>query len=100
MKRVRELLGKHYIGAIAVGYLVARGVEAFFGAFMPTFNSLLTEALTGTKVERTYWQSNVRGMMISNLVLTAAYFTVAFLMGSWLYEERVEVEEQPDTQVT
>jgi hypothetical protein len=45
MKKLKIILRNPYIGAIAIGYLVARGIEACVGAFMPAFNALLTNVL-------------------------------------------------------
>jgi hypothetical protein len=70
MKKLKTILLNHYIGAIAIGYLVARGIEACVGAFMPAINALLTKFLTGNAPERSYWTGVVSGSMISNLVLT------------------------------
>ena len=55
MKKLKIILLNQYIGAIAIGYLVARGIEACVGAFMPAFNALLTKFLTGNAPERSYW---------------------------------------------
>jgi hypothetical protein len=39
MKKLKIILLNQYIGAIAIGYLVARGIEACVAAFMPAFGS-------------------------------------------------------------
>lgn len=87
--QLKILLINQYIGAIAVGYLVARGIEAFIGAFMPTFNMVLTEFLSGASVARDY-RTTVRGSMISNLVLTASYLLIAYIFALWLYVKPIE----------
>jgi hypothetical protein len=93
MKKLKIILLKQYIGAIAIGYLVARGIEACVGAFMPAFNALLTKFLTGNAPERSYWTGVVRGSMISNLVLTGLYLVSAYLFAVWLYTKPVEDSE-------
>jgi fructose-specific phosphotransferase system IIC component len=93
MKKLKIILLNQYIGAIAIGYLVARGIEMCVGAFMPAFNALLTEFLTGNAPERSYWTGVVRGSMISNLVLTGVYFLIAYLFALWLYAKPVEDSE-------
>ena len=98
MKKLKIILLNQYIGAIATGYLVGRGLEAFLGAFMPAFNTLLTKFLTGTDPGRSFWNEAIRGTMISNLVLSGAYFLLAYVFALWLYDKPVEnVEpEMPD----
>jgi hypothetical protein len=92
-ERLKILLLNQYIGAIAIGYLVGRGIEVFIGAFMPAFNNVLTQWLTGTS-RNDYWVV-ARGSMISNLVLAGLYFVIAFLFALWLYEKPV-LETEPE----
>jgi len=93
MKKLKIMLLNQYIGAIATGYLVARGFEAFLGAFMPAFNTLLTKFLTGTDLGSSFWNETIRGTMISNLVLSGSYFLVAYIFALWLYTKPVEDAE-------
>jgi len=90
MKRLKIILLNQYIGAIAIGYLVGRGIEVFMGAFMPTFNALLGELLTGNTPERSYWNGVVRGSMLSNLFLTGFYLLIAYTLALWLYGKPVD----------
>ncbi len=76
------ILLNQYIGAIAIGYLIARGFEAFFGAFMPAINSVLRHLLSGTREVR---DITLQEYLFSNLILTAFYFMAAYLLALWLY---------------
>jgi len=84
MQQVRTILRNQYIGAIAIGYLIGRGFEAFFASFMPAFNTMLTEVLRGREFVGDPWVA-ARVSLVSNLVLTGFYFVFAFLLASWLY---------------
>ena len=95
MNKLKIILLNQYIGAIAIGYLFARGIEVFFGAFMPAFNTVLTQLLTGTDLGKNYWTTTVRGQMISNLVLTSVYFLIAYTLALWLYSK--PVDDAPET---
>jgi glycerol uptake facilitator-like aquaporin len=90
MSQLRTMLLNQYIGAIAIGLLVARCFETFVGAFMPAFNAILTQFLTGTSMGKDYWKGTVRGSMISNIVLTAIFLLIAYLLSSWLYTKPEE----------
>ncbi len=90
MKKLRFVLLNQYIGAIAIGLLIARSVDVFLGALMPAFNTLLTQLLTGTSMGQDYWNGAVRGAMISNVVLTGIYLLIAYLFSSWLYTKPAE----------
>jgi hypothetical protein len=83
--RLKIILLNQYIGAIAIGFLVARAIEVFVGAFMPAFNALITQWLTGTDMGKQYWSETVRGSMISNLVITVLFLLIAYAFASWLY---------------
>jgi hypothetical protein len=93
MKKLKIILLNQYIGAIAIGYLFARGVEVFFGSFMPAFNGALTQFLTGTDLGKSYWSDTVRGSMISNLILTGVHLFVAYTLALWLYSKPVDDAE-------
>jgi len=97
MKRLKIILLNQYIGAIAIGYLVGRGIEVFMGAFMPAFNASLTELLTGNAPERNYWNGVVRGSMVSNLFLSGFYLVVAYALALWLYGKPVDDNQQEAT---
>jgi hypothetical protein len=84
MQQVRTILLNQYIGAIAIGYLIGRGFEAFFASFIPAFNTILTEVLRGREFVGDPWIA-ARVSLVSNLVLTGFYFVFAFLLASWLY---------------
>jgi len=80
----KTILLNQYIGAIAIGYVIGRGIEAFLAAFMPIFNVLLTQAVRGRSlVEDPFIAARVS--LMSNLLLAGLYFVVAFLVASWLY---------------
>ena len=83
MTRVKTILLNQYVGAIAIGFIVGRGIEAFVAAFMTPFNAVLTEALGGKLGEDSL--AATRTSLISNLVLAGLFFLVAFLLASWLY---------------
>ncbi|HXZ39863.1 MAG TPA: hypothetical protein VEG68_03920 [Terriglobales bacterium] len=85
MSQLRAVMLNQYIGAIAIALLVARSIETFVGAFMPAFNALLTQLLTGASMGKDYWSGTVRGSMISNIVLTGIFLLIAYLLSSWLY---------------
>jgi hypothetical protein len=87
-QKVRTILLNQYIGAIAIGYIVGRGIEALLAAFMPTFNALLTDALRGRALVEDPF-AGARLSLISNLFLAGLYFLIAFLLGSWLYAKPV-----------
>jgi hypothetical protein len=83
-QQIKTILLNQYIGAIAIGYVIGRGIEAFLSAFMPTFNAILTEAVRGRPfVEDPFVGARVA--LISNLFMAGLYFFIAFLLGSWLY---------------
>ena len=84
MHQVGTILRNQYIGAIAIGYLIGRGFEAFFASFMPAFNTMLTEVMRGREFVEDPWVA-ARVSLISNLFLTGFYFVFAFLLASWLY---------------
>jgi hypothetical protein len=84
MQQVRTILLNQYIGAIAIGYLIGRGFEAFFASFIPAFNTILTEVLRGREFVGDPWIA-ARVSLVSNLVLIGFYFVFAFLLASWLY---------------
>jgi riboflavin transporter FmnP len=88
-QRLKTILLNQLVGAIAIGYLIARGIEAFIGAFMPAFNALLTQWLTGTNLKYDS-RDMVRASMISNLVLTSLYLLIAYVFALWLYAKPVE----------
>lgn len=88
MRQLKTILLNQYIGAIAIGYMIGRGVEASLAAFMPTFNAILTQALRGQPfVEDPLLTARVS--LISNLFLAGLYFLIAFLAVSWLYAKPV-----------
>lgn len=91
--RLKTILLNQYIGAIAIGYLVARGIEIFLGAFMPAFNAVLSQWLTGTDMGKQYWNETVRGSMIPNLFLTTLHLLIAYGLALWLYDQPVEDTE-------
>ena len=95
MKQLRVILLNQYIGAIAVGYLIARGIEAFLGAFMPTFNTVLTQFLIGESTKS--YSKVLQGTLISNLVLTGLYFAIAYFLALWLYAKPPEISEDEPT---
>ena len=84
-EQLKTILLNQYIGAIAIGYLVGRGIEAVVGGFMPGINAALTTILTGGSAGKDYWTGVVRGSLLSNLILSAFYFGISFLFASWLY---------------
>ncbi len=86
LKKFRAILLEHYIGAIAIGYLIGRGFEAFFASFMPILNIKLTEVVGGRRLIDEAL-TNARISLISNLILTAFYFFAAFLLAVWLDEK-------------
>jgi len=81
---LKEVLADSYIGAIATGYIIGRGFESLFSAFMPAINVILAEAFTSRRLAEDPWAS-ARFSFISNILLTGMYFAVAYLLGSWLY---------------
>jgi hypothetical protein len=85
--QIKTILLNQYIGAIAIGYLVGRGFEAFFAGIMPALNTMLTEAFRGrTYIGQEPWIV-ARVSLVSNLLLTGLYFAAAFFMASWLYAD-------------
>jgi Na+-driven multidrug efflux pump len=84
-QQIRTILLNQYIGAIATGYVIGRGIEALFAGFMPAFNTLLAEALGRRFVEDPWVAARVS--LVSNLILAGLYFLVAFLLASWLYSK-------------
>ena len=93
-QQLKVILLNQYIGAIAIGYLIARGIEAFVGAFMPTFNTALTQFLTGESTKS--YSKVLQGTLISNLVLTGLYFAIAYFLALWLYAKPTEInDDQP-----
>lgn len=93
MKKLKIILLNQYIGAIAIGYLVARGIEACVAAFMPAFNALLTKFLTGQRTRKKLLDG--RGSRIndfefgSNGVVSCKRVPIAV----WLYTKPVEDSE-------
>jgi hypothetical protein len=83
MTQVKTILLNQYVGAIAIGFIVGRGIEAFVAAFMAPINAVLTEILGGKLGEDSVVAT--RASLISNLVLAGLFFLVAFLLASWLY---------------
>lgn len=94
MTRLKAVLLNQYIGAIATGYLLARGVEAFWGCLMPAFNAFVTQMLTGTSLGRDYWSSTVRAAMVSNITLAGLYLLSAYLLATWLYARQEEAPQK------
>jgi hypothetical protein len=90
-QQLKVILLNQYIGAIAIGYLIARAIEAFLGAFMPTFNTVLTQFLTGESTKS--YAKVLQGTLISNLVLASLYFGIAYFLALWLYAKRPEISE-------
>jgi hypothetical protein len=88
MQHLRTILLNQYIGAIAIGYLIGRGIEAFLAAFMPIFNVFLTQAVRGRSLVEDPFVA-VRVSLISNLLLAGLYFLIAFLVASWLYAKPI-----------
>ena len=84
MQQIRRLLLTQYIGAIAIGYLLGRGTEAFFAAFMPILNTILAGAFRDREFMRDPWPA-VRVSLIANLALTFLYYFFAYVFASWLY---------------
>jgi hypothetical protein len=95
MKQLRVILLNQYIGAIAIGYLFGRGVEAFLAGFMPTFNTALTQFLTGENTKS--YVKVLQGTLISNLVLAGLYFVIAYFLALWLYAKPPEISPDEPT---
>jgi hypothetical protein len=89
MRQFKAILLNQYIGAIAIGYIAGRGVEAILSAIMPTMNVMLTETLSNRRVVEDLW-STARLSLVSNLILGGMYFFVAYLLGLWLYSKPEE----------
>ena len=89
MERLKAILVKQYIGAIATGYIVGRGVESGFAGIMPAVNLILAEALGNPRQSETIW-SNVLFSFFSNFLLAGMYFLVACIFALWLYSDRVK----------
>ncbi len=89
-QQLKVILLNQYIGAIAIGYLIARGFEAFFAAFMPAINSMLRQVFSGNRELR---DTTIQLYFISNVTLTAFYFLVAYLLALWLYSKPSEGTE-------
>jgi len=97
-QQLKVILLNQYIGAIAIGYLIGRGVEAFLGGFMPTLNAVLTHFVTG---ESTKSYSHVLQVtLISNLVLAGLYFGIAYSLAMWIYAKSPEISELETTTET
>lgn len=86
MQSLHKLLRSHYIGAIATGYLLARGVEALIGAFMPALNAVISKAVVGSTAPGL--EKALQASFVSNTLLAAVYFATAYLLGTWVYRER------------
>jgi quinol-cytochrome oxidoreductase complex cytochrome b subunit len=89
-QELRVILLNQYIGAIAIGYLIGRGFEAFFAAFMPVINSGLRQLLSGS---REIHDVTLRQYFLSNVILTGFYFLAAYLLALWLYSKPAETAE-------
>jgi len=89
-QELKLILLNQYIGAIAIGYLIARGFEAFFAAFMPAINSTLRQFLSGAREVN---DITLKEYLFSNLVLTAFYFFAAYLLALWLYSKSSDAHE-------
>jgi hypothetical protein len=89
-QELKVVLLNQYIGAIAIGYLIGRGFEAFFAAFMPAINSMLRQVLSGN---RELHDTTIELYFISNVILTAFYFLVAYLLALWLYSKPPEAKQ-------
>jgi hypothetical protein len=81
---LKAILLNQYIGAIAIGYLIGRGFEAFFAAFMPAINSMLKQVLSGNRELR---DTTIQLYFVSNVLLTAFYFLAAYLLALWPYSK-------------
>jgi len=86
-QELKVILVNQYIGAIAIGYLIGRGFEAFFSAFMPAINSMLRQVLSGNRELR---DTTIQLYLVSNVLLTAFYFLAAYLLALWLYSKPSE----------
>jgi hypothetical protein len=94
MKRVRHILVRHFIGAVACGFLAGRAVEIAVGAVMPVINTVIAEVFVvgpsvlsrGPSPEK-YWGGALKAQVLSNLILASVYAVIVYLLGNWLYSD-------------
>ena len=104
MKRIREVLRNEYIGAIAIGVLLASAITGLIGALVqPVFFYLESKPRPSSVFATEPAQHFPWLTMISGLVPVALYFLVAYLLLRWLYlrpdvrAERESGEDQSDS---
>ena len=102
MKRIREVLVNEYIGAVAIGLILASAITGLIGVVVQTlalYWNIRHEAHSIFEPARSIpW-----GNLISGLVPVALYFLAAYVLLRWLYLRRdvpakLESEQvQPDS---
>jgi hypothetical protein len=105
MRRIKEILQTDYIGAIAIGFIVAQSIVAVVGCLIETVASYWQMSRqNGSLLGRPTFSFPWEGLVLG-LITSALYLLAAFLLARWLYaaaqsgagaapDPRAGVEEQ------
>jgi large-conductance mechanosensitive channel len=101
MNRIREALRHEYIGAVAIGFLIAQMAGAVIGLIMRPVNfyverAMMPRSVFGRADTETFGWGPLVGPVI-NILLLGMF---AFLLLQWLYLKPVGDQESPDAQDT
>ena len=99
MKKIREALLQQYVGAIAIGFIVALGISTLINTLIKcsaTYWMILEDAKTNYRTTPSFPWNN----LIIAVISVTLYLSVAYGLARWLYfphPKNPSVTSDPDS---